>query len=552
MSDNDNAEPENQATPGNPSYANNAKPLLLLDRFITLSAAQAQEQDMTVELQYADKRAKFYSEFEIRQDEIRQLVAFHCGLANPDLVQVPATFGKNNELIWQHGSFNMCIPVSINRSGLNHVTSSLPTRLAFRVPLPYKVGEEMFPGNSEEKVRSEAATYIWLERNCPDIPVPKLRGFGMAGGLSFCQVSYIPFWSRINFHIQRFIRFILRTPGLYADEHAPRRRKALLDYSYILIDWIEDPSEEMLSKSFFEPHTEEQTKNLYRGISEIMISLARLPQPRIGSWTINNEGHVTLTNRPMFCHLHMFENWSIPSGIPRNTTYTSADSLYLDLITGHDNRLLYQKNSAYNKLDAQTQAKDLVLMRALLHQFTCRHLHSGPFIMQLTDMHASNIFVDKHWNIKHIIDLEWACSLSLADLQPPYWLTGKGIDEFEGAEYTEFKNSYNQFVDIFEQVEAHTNTEPLHHGEGVYSRAALMKTALEDCRYWYFSALMSPKGLFNVFRMHIQSVFDAVPKETLRDGVSPFWRPGMASFINSKMDEYTQYQHEIRDLFHRN
>lgn len=84
-----------------------------------------------------------------------------------------------NKVVWLHGSFNVCIPIYINNS-----EQSLPARMGFRVPLPYKVGEEALPGNAEEKVRSEAATYIWIRENCPDIPIPKLRGFGVPGGLS--------------------------------------------------------------------------------------------------------------------------------------------------------------------------------------------------------------------------------------------------------------------------------------------------------------------------------------------------------------------------------
>lgn len=159
----------------------------------------------------------------------------------------------------------------------------------------------------------------------------------------------------MKFYIWRFVRYLYGGRlELYASEHAPQRRRALLDHSYILIDWIEDANVEMLSTTFSKPHTDAQTENLYRGISEIMLSLARRPQSRIGSWTICNNGQISLTNRPMFCHLHMLENWSIPTGIPRSTTYTSADSFYLDLITGHDNRLLIQRNISYNKLDAQT------------------------------------------------------------------------------------------------------------------------------------------------------------------------------------------------------
>lgn len=88
----------------------------------------------------------------------------------------------------------------------------------------------------------------------------------------------------------------------------------------------------MLSNVFNQAHTEAQTRNLYRSMAKIFISLAKIPQPRIGSWTINNDGQLTLSNRPLFCHLQRLEGWDIPSGIARDTTYASADSLYLDFI----------------------------------------------------------------------------------------------------------------------------------------------------------------------------------------------------------------------------
>ncbi|KAG5301275.1 hypothetical protein I7I48_01237 [Histoplasma ohiense] len=158
----------------------------LLNRSITLSSAEDKEEDMRAELQYATKRATLYTKLASQEEEIRKLVASHCGLASPDLVQVPNMIDQDNNLVWRHGSFNVCIPVHINNSG-----RSLPAKMAFRVPLPYKIGEEAFPGNAEEKVRSEAATYIWINENCPDIPIPKLQGFGVPGSLSFFEPSFV-------------------------------------------------------------------------------------------------------------------------------------------------------------------------------------------------------------------------------------------------------------------------------------------------------------------------------------------------------------------------
>ncbi|QSS65420.1 hypothetical protein I7I51_06263 [Histoplasma capsulatum] len=116
-----------------PSIASTVKPRkALLNRFITLSNAEVEEEDMRAELQYTQKRGILYTELDSQKKEIQRLVASHCGFACPDPVQVPKMVEQvNNKLMWLHGSFNVCIPVHINNSG-----QSLPEKMAFRVPLP--------------------------------------------------------------------------------------------------------------------------------------------------------------------------------------------------------------------------------------------------------------------------------------------------------------------------------------------------------------------------------------------------------------------------------
>nr|KMM71395.1 hypothetical protein CPAG_07702 [Coccidioides posadasii RMSCC 3488] len=265
-----------------------------------------------------------------------------------------------------------------------------------------KIGEEAFPGNAEEKVHSKIATYIWISKNCPDIPIPKLQGFGVPSGLSAFS-GYIP-------------------------QHRP----VLLRYPYILVDWIEHSDAQMRSNVFTMPHTEVQTRNLYRSISRIMISLAK---------------------------------------------FHSAE-----LVPG---RLITMDELAYPIVPyARGQAKDLVLMQALLHLFTDRHLHNSPFVMQLADMHAINIFVDEDWNIKHVVDLEWACCLPLGNLLSPFWLNGQSVDGLDGPEYEQFKACYEQFTTIFTTIFEQEETDtPLHHKGSFYSCAKVMKGALYDGRY---------------------------------------------------------------------
>jgi hypothetical protein len=54
------------------------------------------------------------------------------------------------------GAFNLCVPVMVNGS----------KRVLMRFPFPYRIGEGTFcRGNSDEKVRCEAATYAWCINN---------------------------------------------------------------------------------------------------------------------------------------------------------------------------------------------------------------------------------------------------------------------------------------------------------------------------------------------------------------------------------------------------
>ncbi|OJD26896.1 hypothetical protein ACJ73_01707 [Blastomyces percursus] len=349
-------------------------------RTITLSSALDREEDMRVELQYLAKMADL-TNLSIQKEQIRKLVASHCGLASPDMFKC--------------------------RSG-----SRLPAKMALSVPLLHKIDEKKFPGNAEEKVRSEAATYIWIHENFPDT---NLHGFGVPGGLSSL--------SKFRRELRDFLQYI------------PQNRTTFFEYSYILIDWIEGDDSQMLAYTW---------NGLYR--------------------------------------------------LKRLRIYTGAfQNFYLDLFVCHDSRLQYQKNSAGNERDAREQARDLVMMRALLHKFTRQHFRNGTFVIQLTDLYLGNIFVDKDWNLKYVIDLEWTCSLPLQNLLPPHWLTGKGIDLLKGPEYGPFKTCYEKFAKIFEEEE-HMVGQLRHNGHHL-SRATSLESALEDGRFWYLTALRSPRGL---------------------------------------------------------
>ena len=62
-----------------------------------------------------------------------------------------------------------------------------------------------------------------------------------------------------------------------------------------------------------------------RDLSNIILSLAQHPFPKIGSLIITNDGFLQLYNRPLTFRLQQLENKGIPTGIDRSNIYFSTD-----------------------------------------------------------------------------------------------------------------------------------------------------------------------------------------------------------------------------------
>lgn len=151
-----------------------ATTLPLLRGSISLEDALAEDEDVIQQLSYPEKRLDFWLYLHRCRSQIEDIVSRHLNIP-------PSDFKLSDVEEWIHGSFNACIPVYIVASA-RHPT--LPQRLLIRFPLPYKIGEDFYQGNVDEKLRCEAATYIWLRSHCPVVPIPQLLGFGFPGGRS--------------------------------------------------------------------------------------------------------------------------------------------------------------------------------------------------------------------------------------------------------------------------------------------------------------------------------------------------------------------------------
>lgn len=109
--------------------------------------------------------------------------------------------------------------------------------------------------------------------------------------------------------------------------YVKHRCSRILRTGYLIMDYIEQDNSKMLSDSWEDKRDEKARRsNLFRGLSRITLSLARVPLQRIGSFTIDDGGVMSLANRPLTLRLHQLENEGIPIDIARQDTYTTQRS----------------------------------------------------------------------------------------------------------------------------------------------------------------------------------------------------------------------------------
>jgi hypothetical protein len=147
--------------------------LPLLGGTTTLVDALEQEENMLSKLAYPELRKSFFLWLDGHCGDIVESVSYHLGLTRSETYRI----GEFRE--WIHSSFNVCIPVYIDNRNKNP-----GQRVIIRFPLPYKIGESTSPGNADEKLRCEAATFIWIQEHCSHVPIPHLWGSGFVGGQS--------------------------------------------------------------------------------------------------------------------------------------------------------------------------------------------------------------------------------------------------------------------------------------------------------------------------------------------------------------------------------
>jgi hypothetical protein len=316
----------------------------------------------------------------------------------------------------------------------------------------------------------------------------------------------------------------------------------------MILEFIGPSTGQMLSKSW-ESGRKDPTKrkNLYQGMARLILSLAQIPQPRIGSLRYHNNGTLSLSNRPLSCSTIMLENEGAPRIMQRSDTYTCTDAFVSEMLAFHDQRFLSQPNRVFNEEDCRGQMAVHTLLRTLSHKYIKRETRNGPFVLQFTDFHESNIFVDQEWNITCFIDLEWVCALPTEQLAVPYWLSGKGVDQIGGKGFDEFDKVRGEFMGIFEEEEYKTRDGRQHD----ISLAEVMHDTWKSKGVWFWHCIESLDAMYLLVERQLCKPFSRTLSIELEESLSTFWMEDSAEVVVKKLSERARYIQQLRELFDR-
>ena len=341
--------------------------------------------------------------------------------------------------------------------------------------------------------------------------------------------------------LHRRLRNLLRCHTLSPYTAHPTNQQ--LSAAYMILEYIGPDTGQMLSSTWKKHRNDPfRRQNLFRGMARLMLSLANIPQPRIGSFQFNAEGTITLTNRPLPCSIIILENEGAQRTIQRNETYTCTEPFVADMLTLHENSFLSNPNAVYGAEDCRGQMAAGALLRMLSHHYVVRKRRNGPFYLQFTDLHGSNLFVDGDWNITCIMDLEWICALPAEMLAVPYWLTGHGIDEIVGDNLHEFDEARQQFMKIFEAEEVNIASKQKP------TLASIMYEGWESDGVWFWRCLTSTNAMISLVEDHICPRFSRLSSKA-EEIFSQYWCQNSAEVVERKVTDYKGYQKELEVLF---
>ncbi|KAJ5155238.1 hypothetical protein N7492_008041 [Penicillium capsulatum] len=128
-------------------------------------------------------------------------------------------------------------------------------------------------------------------------------------------------------------------------------------------------------------------------------------------------------------------------------------------------------------------------------------------------------------------------------VEPPYWLTNKGVDEIDVGEYDKLRKELLTIINTEETEKPrnpskYTGREPLRLPE-----------AWTIGTFWYSLALSSPTGLFSLFYDHIQPLLSKNGSEEIGEIMPFYWGRDVGKFVATKLADKKKYDRELQQAF---
>lgn len=324
---------------------------------VTLEWALAEERNVIKLATYEPAVNRFVQDLWSQKVTLEKLVRYHMNLG----MRYECTVLPPQN--WIQGGFNVCVLAEVSS-----LAGKKTSQIILRCPMPHKLAEARYPGTIDEKMGCEVGAYAWVQDKCPEIPIPHLFGFGLSNGQHFTHSKNMPLLARIVRRCWRLVYSLFRLPLL--SEYIQSYPDCNLTSAYMLLEYLGPDTGRMLSNTFDAERGDlEKRQRLFKGISRIILSLAKIPQSRIGSFCFNNNGIVTLTNRPLCCSTMILENDTGARSMQRSNTYTCTDAYVSDMLDLHDQRFLSEPNAVQDEQDCYFQISIKTLLRLYSHSF---------------------------------------------------------------------------------------------------------------------------------------------------------------------------------------
>lgn len=274
-----------------------------------------------------------------------------------------------------------------------------------------------------------------------------------------------------------------------------------------------------------------------------MLSLGRVPQPKIGSFRFNDDGTVTLSARPA---LASTMGWG-RCGTERvaTGTYSTTEAYVSDLMEEQDSSFMHDRNATNDEEDCRRHMAAKTVLRAVAHNYLSKSYRDGPFLVRLTDINIPNIFVDKDWNVTGIVDPEWLYAMPPESLNVPAWL-GKGwaLEQIKGEHVDEFDAFRKEFMEAFIDEQCKMDralTWPL---------TKILQENWETRGLWFWSCLSTVNAATYLVEEQICRRFPCHLSD-IQDSLYSLWCTDADKSVSEKLTQYQGYEAALKGLYNK-